>query len=373
MSNRSTDTPRIGPYQLSGRVLLAPMAGITDEPFRRLCRHFGAAVAASEMTTADVSLWNTPKSRRRLSFGNDPTPRVVQLAGSDPGQLAGAARRVVDMGADIIDINMGCPAKKVCRRLAGSALLEDETLVRRILDAVVGAVDVPVTLKMRTGPSPQHRNGARIARIAQDAGIQALAVHGRTRACAYKGEVEYATIKAIKESVTIPVFANGDITSAAKAIDVLQRTRADGVMIGRAACGQPWLLTQIDYALREEKKSFAVPEISEQRDIVLAHLESMHRFYGEYTGVRVARKHLVWYATHMECGSQFRQRAVRAESTKAQMRITQEYFARRISGDRAATALGLPWKWCDGENNEPQKEKRRGTGNFGQQQKASAA
>ena len=328
-------TPRIGPHQLGGRVLLAPMAGITDMPFRKICREWGASLAASEMTTANTGLWETKKSARRLAGGDEPGPRVVQIAGSEPAQIADAARMAVDRGADIVDINMGCPAKKVCKRLAGSALLRDEDLVQRILEAAVNAVSVPVTLKMRTGWDPDHRNGVRIARIAQDQGIQAIAVHGRTRACAYRGEAEYETIRAIKESVRIPVFANGDVTDGPKAAAVLQSTGADAIMIGRAARGQPWLFRQLDDYL-EKKVLTAQPALATRRDIILAHLEAMHRFYGETGGVRVARKHLAWYAEHLEDGASFRSLAVSVDSSGAQLQITREFFARREQGENAA-------------------------------------
>lgn len=350
--------PRIGPYQLDGPVVLAPMAGITDAPFRRLCREQGASLAASEMTTADMDLWQTRKSRQRLSFGDDLHPRVVQIAGSEPEQLARGAKFVVARGADIVDINMGCPAKKVCRRLAGSALLRDPDLVRRILDSVVSAVTVPVTLKMRTGWDPQHRNGVAIARIAEQAGIQSIAVHGRTRACAYRGNAEYDTIKNIKEAVSIPVFANGDINSPAKAVDVLLRTGADGIMIGRAARGTPWFFSQVLFYMRE-KKFLSTPAPAIQRDIVLRHLDAMYGFYGKQHGVRVARKHLAWYSEHLESGQQLRQRAVRTETTSEQMRLIRDIFADRGDGENAESVFGLPGIGASGadiekENRETQ-------------------
>src|SRR5271167_2567657 len=237
---------KIGPYELPSNVVLAPMAGVTDRPFRILCRRFGAGLAASEMLSADVRLWDTPKSRRRMDFAGEASPRVVQIAGFDPGMMAEAARRNVDAGADIIDINMGCPAKKVCNRLAGSALLQDEALVARILRAVVNAVSVPVTLKTRTGWDPTRKNGVRIARIAEDCGIQALAIHGRTRADMYQGIAEHDTARAIKERIKIPVFVNGDIDSPLRAREVLVQTGCDGVMIGRAAQGRPWIFDEVN-------------------------------------------------------------------------------------------------------------------------------
>jgi tRNA-dihydrouridine synthase B len=292
---------RIGPYVLSSRVVLAPMAGVTDRPFRILCRKLGAGLAASEMLIADPRLWHTPKSRRRMDHDGEPEPRVVQLAGSEPAALAAAARANVTLGAQIIDINMGCPAKKVCGKACGSALLKDEELVARLLEAVVDAVDVPVTLKIRTGWDAQNRNGVRIAQIAEAAGIQALAVHGRTREDFYTGDAEYDTIRAIKSAVTIPVFANGDINEPRKARDVLDFTRADGVMIGRGAHGAPWIFRAVNSHVLSDSSSLTTEKSSdplsreEVRVIILAHLEALYAFYGEDTGVRVARKHLGWY------------------------------------------------------------------------------
>jgi tRNA-dihydrouridine synthase B len=288
---------RIGPYTLAAPLALAPMAGVTDRPFRLLCRRLGAAVAASEMVTSDVRLWHTQKSRLRMVHDGEPQPRVVQIAGGEPQMMVEAARRNRDLGAQVIDINMGCPAKKVCNRAAGSALLRDEPLVGAILAAVVRAVDVPVTLKMRTGWDPAHRNGERIARLAEDAGIAALAVHGRTRADHYRGAAEYATIRAIKAAVSIPVFANGDIDSGAKARAVLEETGADGVMIGRAAQGRPWIFREIRHFLATGSV-LPEPDAAEVRDIMLAHLAELYAFYGEHVGVRVARKHLGWYRDH---------------------------------------------------------------------------
>jgi tRNA-dihydrouridine synthase B len=276
------------------RLALAPMAGVTDRPFRVLCRQLGADVAASEMVSADVRLWRSPKSRRRLDHAGEPEPRIVQIAGYDPAMMAAAARRSVADGAQGVDINMGCPAKKVCNRAAGCALLRDEALVASILRAVVAAVEVPVTLKMRTGWDVTQRNGPLIARIAEDAGIQGLAVHGRTRADHFRGAAEYQTIGAIKAAVRIPVFANGDIESGAKARAVLEETRADGLMIGRAAQGRPWIFREIRHFLATGR-TLPAPAPAELRDIMLTHLEHLHAFYGDEVGVRVARKHLGWY------------------------------------------------------------------------------
>jgi tRNA-dihydrouridine synthase B len=316
---------KIGPYELSSLFLLAPMAGITDVPFRRLCRRLGAGMTTSEMTTADISLWRTAKSRRRLDLDMDATPRVVQIAGSDPSQLALAARLCVDRGAQVIDINMGCPAKKVCKQLAGSALLRDPSLVTRILSAVVSAVSVPVTLKMRTGWDAQHRNGVEIAKIAEASGIQALAVHGRTRSCRYNGLAEYETIARIKEAVDIPVIANGDITSAEKSLEVLRASAADAVMIGRAARGRPWIFRELNHYLKTGKK-IAPLENSCVRDIIIGHLIDLYQFYGDTTGVRVARKHLTWYCAGLKNAADFRSRVVRVESASEQIHLTRTYF-----------------------------------------------
>jgi tRNA-dihydrouridine synthase B len=301
------------------------MAGITDAPFRRLCRQFGAGMTTSEMTTADTSLWQTAKSRHRLDLDLDAEPIAVQIAGSDPRQLATAARACVDRGAQIIDINMGCPAKKVCKKLAGSALLRDEKLVATILHAVVDAVDVPVTLKFRTGWNPEYRNAVTIAGIAEDAGIQAIAIHGRTRACRYNGEAEYETIAAVKRSVDIPVIANGDITTLEKSLEVVRLTNADGLMIGRGAQGRPWIFRDLGLLLspHEEKPQL---EKTELRDIMLGHLGDLHRFYGDLTGVRVARKHLTWYCNSLHNADAFRHQVVRVESASEQIRLTKEFF-----------------------------------------------
>ena len=316
---------RIGPFELASPFLLAPMAGVTDAPFRRLCRHFGAGMTTSEMTTADTSLWQTAKSRHRLDLDLDAQPVAVQLAGSEPQQLAIAARACVERGAQIVDINMGCPAKKVCRKLAGSALLQDEELVADILTAVVAAVDVPVTLKIRTGWDREHRNGPAIARIAEQCGIQALAVHGRTRACRYQGEAEYETIAQIKAAISIPVIANGDISTPEKSLEVLRLTNADALMIGRGAQGRPWIFQELMSCMQNEFV-FSPLEKNELRDTMIGHLKDMHRFYGDSTGVRVARKHLTWYCKYLANADDYRYRVVRVDSTAEQLRLTQEYF-----------------------------------------------
>jgi tRNA-dihydrouridine synthase B len=315
---------RIGPYKLVNNLALAPMAGVTDLPFRLLCRRMGAGIAAGEMLTSDVRLWHTEKSRRRMDHSGEPEPRVVQIAGGDPEMMSEAARRNVDAGAQIIDINMGCPAKKVCNKAAGSALMKDEPLVRQILEAVVKAVDVPVTLKTRTGWNPDNRNGIAIARMAESVGVQALAIHGRTRACMYQGNAEYDTIAAIKQSVSIPIFANGDIDSGVKAKLVLEQTGVDGLMIGRSAQGRPWIFREIFSALNGN--AFHEPSTAEVRDIMLAHLRDLHAFYGEDAGVRVARKHIDWYAKSRASAPALRQAVMQATDASTQIERVQLYF-----------------------------------------------
>jgi len=288
-------------------------------------------MTTSEMTTADTSLWQTAKSRHRLDLDLDAEPVAVQIAGSEPDQLATAARACVERGAQIIDINMGCPAKKVCKRLAGSALLRDEKLVEDILATVVTAVDVPVTLKIRTGWDPENKNGVEIARIAEQCGVQALAIHGRTRACRYRGQAEYDTIARIKETLSIPVIANGDITSIEKSLEVLRLTNADGLMIGRGAQGRPWIFQELMNGL--QNRSVFIPLAKNQlRDIMLGHLEDMHRFYGESTGIRVARKHLTWYCQRLVNADEFRYEVVRVRSAEEQIELTRKYFDREGGG-----------------------------------------
>ena len=315
---------KIRDIEINPPLILSPMAGVTDLPFRLLCRRMGAGIVASEMLTSDVRLWHTEKSRRRMDHTGEPEPRVVQIAGGDPEMMAEAARRNVDAGAQIIDINMGCPAKKVCNKAAGSALMRDEPLVRQILEAVVKAVDVPVTLKTRTGWNPDHRNGPAIARMAESIGVQALAIHGRTRACMYQGNAEYDTIAAIKQSVSIPIFANGDIDSGVKAKLVLEQTGVDGLMIGRSAQGRPWIFREIIAALNGE--AFHEPSFAEVRDIMLAHLRDLHAFYGEEAGVRVARKHIDWYAKSRASAPALRQAVMQATDASIQIERVQAYF-----------------------------------------------
>jgi tRNA-dihydrouridine synthase B len=316
---------RIGPYSIAPGVVLAPMAGVTDKPFRLLCKRMGAGLAVSEMTTADPRLWNTTKSLRRMDHDGEPEPVSVQIAGYDPGMLAEAARYNADNGAQIVDINMGCPAKKVCNVWSGSALLQDEPLVARILAAVVKAVDIPVTLKIRTGWDRDNRNALTIARIAEEAGIAALAVHGRTRADKYEGDAEYATIAAVKASVSIPVMANGDVVTPEKAREVLAATGADAIMVGRGAQGRPWIFREIAHFL-DTGEHLAEPTPTEVRDILCGHLEHLYAFYGEKMGVRIARKHLGWYAKDRPENAAFRNVVNRAEDAVTQMRLTREYF-----------------------------------------------
>jgi tRNA-dihydrouridine synthase B len=316
---------RIGPYSIAPGVVLAPMAGVTDKPFRLLCKRMGAGLAVSEMTTADPRLWNTTKSLRRMDHDGEPEPVSVQIAGYDPGMLAEAAKYNADNGAQIVDINMGCPAKKVCNVWSGSALLQDEPLVARILAAVVKAVDIPVTLKIRTGWDHDNRNALTIARIAEDAGIAALAVHGRTRADKYEGDAEYATIAAVKASVRIPVMANGDVVTPEKARDVLAATGADAIMVGRGAQGRPWIFREIAHFL-ETGNHLDEPTPTEVRDILCGHLDHLYAFYGEKMGVRIARKHLGWYAKDRPENAAFRDVVNRAEDAVTQTRLTREYF-----------------------------------------------
>ncbi|MDO8266528.1 MAG: tRNA dihydrouridine synthase DusB [Moraxellaceae bacterium] len=326
----------IGPYTLDTPIALAPMAGVTDRPFRQLCRQWGAGHVVSEMVASDTRLWNSRKSSTRLDYTGEPAPRTVQIVGYDAGMMADAARACVDLGAQIVDINMGCPAKKVCNRLAGSALMQDEGLVAEILAAVVGAVNVPVTLKTRTGWDREHRNGVRIARIAEDCGIQLLVMHGRTRADKYMGDAEYDTIAAVKQSVHIPVFANGDIDSAEKAEMVLVRTGCDGIMIGRGAHGRPWIFREIIHFLRT-REHLPSPSPDEVRNTILGHLEDLYAFYGEFQGLRFARKHMGWYAAYLPDGAAMSRFFNKLESSDQQLAFARDYFGRLANGEvRAA-------------------------------------
>ncbi|HKB83010.1 MAG TPA: tRNA dihydrouridine synthase DusB [Burkholderiales bacterium] len=325
---------QIGLHVLRNNLIVAPMAGVTDRPFRRLCKKMGAGMAVSEMISSNVQLRNTAKSRRRSDHEGEVDPISVQIAGADPAAMADAARYNADCGAQIIDINMGCPAKKVCNVSAGSALLQNEPLVGQILDAVVAAVDIPVTLKIRTGWNPQNRNALRVARIAQSAGIKALSIHGRTRACAFVGEVEYDTIAEVKSCVGIPVIANGDIDSPEKARDVLRRTGADALMIGRAAQGRPWIFREIQHYLTHGSH-LPAPRITEIRDVLVQHLHDLYALYGEQGGVRVARKHIGWYVRELAGASEFRQTMNRLETTHQQLGCVEIYFdGLAVRGDR---------------------------------------
>lgn len=328
----------IGPYQLANNLILAPMAGVTDRPFRQLCRRMGAGLAVSEMVTSNSFLYGSAKTRRRANHDGEPAPVSVQIAGADPAMMAEAARHNVAEGAQIIDINMGCPAKKVCNVMAGSALLQDEDLVGRILEAVVRAVDVPVTLKIRTGWDKQNRNALSVARISEAAGVQALAIHGRTRACMFHGQAEYETVAAVKAAVRIPVVANGDIDTPQKAQQILAATRADGLMIGRAAFGRPWVFHDVAHYLATGEQA-SPPDAAEVRRIVLAHLDDVYAFYGERTGVAMARKHIGWYTKGFPDSAAFRHRVFRIPTAREQRIAVDRFFA--TLGD-AETVHRLP-------------------------------
>lgn len=317
---------QIGPYRLSNNLILAPMAGVTDRPFRELCRKMGAGLAVSEMLSSNPKVWHTEKSMNRMNHEGESGIRSVQIAGSEPALMAQAAQLNVQNGAQIIDINMGCPAKKVNKKLAGSALLQDPALVAQILEAVVKAVDVPVTLKIRTGWDAENKNGVAIARIAQDSGIQSLAIHGRTRSCMFKGEVEYDTIREIKQQITIPVIANGDIANEDDAKRILDYTQADGIMIGRAAQGNPWIFKQIQHFL-ETGERLAKPSMTEQAQVLLTHVEGLYDLYGEYSGIRIARKHVGWYVTQHDENRGFRREFNALESATEQTKALTDYFS----------------------------------------------
>jgi len=337
---------RLGSFELPNRVFAAPMAGVTDRPYRKLCRGLGAGYAVSEMAASNPRLWASEKTMRRLDHDGESAPVAVQLAGADPAMLAEAARYNVARGAQIIDINMGCPAKKVCNVACGSALLRDEAQVARILDAVVTAVadlgDVPVTLKYRTGWDPGNRNAIAIARIAEDAGIRMLTLHGRTRACGFGGEAEYDTIAAVKRVVRIPVVANGDIDTPEKALAVLRRTGADAIMVGRAAQGRPWIFREIDHFLRTGEH-LPPPRVAEVHALLLEHLDDHYTFYGTYVGVRSARKHLIWYTRRLEGGDEFCARMNRLDDCDAQ-RAAVDAFLREHGGrnERLAYSAVVP-------------------------------
>ena len=316
---------QIGRYLLKNNLIVAPMAGVTDRPFRMLCKRMGAGMAVSEMVASNSLLYGSEKTKRRANHEGEVDPISVQIVGADPKMLAQAARYNVDHGAQIIDINMGCPAKKICNVMAGSALLQNEKLVAEILETVVGAVDVPVTLKIRTGWDKANRNATNIARIAESSGIQALAIHGRTRACAYTGDAEYDTIRAVKSVVNIPIIANGDITTPEKARYVLQHTGADGVMIGRAAQGRPWLFREIAYFLNNNAH-MPSPHVSEIQQVLIAHVHELYGFYGEQSGLRVARKHISWYTKGLKGSAHFRHQMNQLETVVEQLQAVNDFF-----------------------------------------------
>ena len=316
---------QIGRYKIPNRLIAAPMAGVTDRPFRQLCKRLGAGMAVSEMVTANRALWNTAKTRRRCDHAGEVHPVSVQIAGGEPQMMADAAKHNVDLGAEIIDINMGCPAKKVCNLAAGSALLKHEHLVSRILDSVAAAVDAPVTLKIRTGWDEHNRNAVRVAQMAEAAGVQAIAIHGRTRADFFNGQAEYDTIAEVKSRVNIPVIVNGDIDSPQKARRVLDQTGADAVMIGRAAQGRPWIFREISHFL-DQGEELGAPAPKEIQMLLIEHIQDLYAFYGEYAGVRVARKHIGWYTRTLDGGEQFRQQMNKIESAKQQISAIERFF-----------------------------------------------
>ncbi|WP_026376200.1 tRNA dihydrouridine synthase DusB [Aestuariibacter salexigens] len=327
---------QIGPYTLENNLMLAPMAGVTDRPFRQLCKRMGAGLVVSEMISSNPKTWNTEKSRQRMNHRGESGIRSVQIAGCEPELMAQAAQFNVDNGAQIIDINMGCPAKKVNKKMAGSALLQYPELVEQIVSTVVDAVDVPVTLKIRTGWDTDNRNGVRIARIAEDNGIQSLAVHGRTRACMYKGNAEYDTIRAIKQAVSIPVVANGDITSPQKAKAVLDYTGADALMIGRGAQGNPWIFRDIHHYL-QTGELHAPPSLAEQHQMLIEHVTNVHQFYGEFMGARIARKHVGWYLAEHDKERVFRKEFNAIDDANQQLDALTRYFNDLASADSLQT------------------------------------
>ncbi|MGH8685187.1 MAG: tRNA dihydrouridine synthase DusB [Nitrosospira sp.] len=327
---------QIGRHILKNNLIVAPMAGVTDRPFRQLCKNMGAGMAVSEMVSSNSLLWGSEKTRRRANHEGEVDPISVQIAGADPAMMAEAARYNVAQGAQIIDINMGCPAKKICNVMAGSALLQDQSLVGKILDAVVGAVSVPVTLKIRTGWDTQHRNALTVARIAESAGIQALAIHGRTRACAYTGHAEYDTIATVKAAVKIPIIANGDITTPEKVRQVLDYTGADAVMIGRAAQGRPWIFREISHYL-VTGNHLQLPEVTEIHRVLIRHLHELYDFYGEYSGVRIARKHISWYTKGLVGSAVFRHAMNQLQTTDQQLSAVNEFFSELAGHGRRLT------------------------------------
>jgi len=326
---------RIGPYTLDNNLLLAPMAGVTDKPFRQLCKMYGAGLAVSEMVASDPTLWNSKKSLLRLNHYEEESPRTVQIVGADPLAMANAAQYNVDLGAQIIDINMGCPARKVCNVFSGSALMQDETLVASILESVVNAVDVPVTLKIRTGWNKQNKNAVKIAQIAENSGVQMLIVHGRTRACGFSGDAEYRTIREVKAHVSIPVIANGDINTPEKAVEILNVSGTDGIMLGRAALGNPWIFNEINHFLKTGTH-LSRPRVKEIQQVMLQHLNGLYELYGEYTGVRVARKHVGWYSKHLQSGEVLRSSLNKTETVESQLLVIENYFNSINDGEALA-------------------------------------
>ena len=320
---------QIGPYKLKNNLIVAPMAGVTDRPFRMLCKSMGAGMAVSEMVSSNSLLYGSEKTKRRANHEGEVEPISVQILGTDPALMALAAKHNVDNGAQIIDINMGCPAKKICNVMAGSALMQNETLVAKILEAMVAAVDVPVTLKIRTGWDKSSRNAVNIARIAEASGIQALSIHGRTRACAYTGDAEYDTITAVKAAVNIPIIANGDITTPEKAKFVLDSTGADAVMIGRAAQGRPWIFREIEYFLTTGEH-LAAPQVDEVQRVLIHHMNQLYEFYGEQSGTRVARKHISWYTRGLVGSAKFRHHMNELPNSAEQMMAVRDFFDEQL-------------------------------------------
>ena len=333
---------QIGPHILKNNLVVAPMAGVTDRPFRQLCKKLGAGLAVSEMVTSNSLLYGSEKTRRRANHEGEVDPISVQIAGADPAMMAEAAKYNVDNGAQIIDINMGCPAKKICNVMAGSALLKDEPLVSQILKAVVNAVDVPVTLKIRTGWDLNNRNAVAVARMAEDIGVQALAMHGRTRACAYRGDAEYDTIAAVKDAINIPLMANGDITTPEKAKYVLDYTGADAVMIGRAAQGRPWIFREIDHFLKTGEHLLP-PTVEEIQTVMIEHLHDLYQFYGELSGMRIARKHISWYTKGLAGSAAFRHYMNTLQTTELQLQAINDFFAElRSKSERLIYVEDIP-------------------------------
>lgn len=323
---------KIGPHQINKPIILAPMAGVTDRPFRQLCKEMGAGLAVTEMVGANSLLHGSEKTKRRANHIGETRPCSVQIVGADPKKMGEAAKYNQDQGAEVIDINMGCPAKKVCNTLSGSALLKDEPLVKKILTAIVESVEIPVTLKIRTGWDKDNRNGVAIAKMAQDCGIQALAVHGRTRNCMFKGEAEYDTIAQIKASVDIPVIANGDITTPEKAMEVLAHTNADAIMIGRAAQGRPWIFNEIHHYLTTNRH-LPAPSVQTIKNILLKHLNNLYQFYGDQRGLLIARKHVSWYSKGQRASSHFRQTFNRLATPQEQLDLIEDYFNQLIENE----------------------------------------